>query len=111
MFFTFDQNNSGGGFDYDWVAGISHFVIIEADDVDHAIEKAEEIGLYFDGAGDCPCCGNRWSRPWDDDGSDEPLIYGGPVDQYLKTPYAMKWIDGSEAFIHYADGRIEGAIK
>lgn len=113
MFFTFDQNNSGGSFVYDWVKGISHFVIVEADDISQAIEKAEEIGLYFDGENDCPCCGSRWSYPWYDDGkgADEPLIYGEPPARYLEAPYTIKWIDGPEAFIHYADGRIEGAIQ
>ncbi|WP_326827403.1 DUF7296 family protein [Streptomyces sp. NBC_01751] len=110
-FFTFSQNNSGGGFTYDWVRGISHYVIVEADDRKQAIDKAEEIGLYFDGEGDCSCCGNRWSWPWRDDGHDEPMIYGEPAAKYLDTPYAVKWIEGAEVFVHYADGRIEGVIN
>ncbi|KPC90777.1 hypothetical protein ADL27_32370 [Streptomyces sp. NRRL F-6602] len=112
MYFTFSQNNSGGGFDYDESQGISHFVIVEAFSADEAIERAKEIGLYFDGEGDCPCCGNRWSDWLDDeDGTDEPTIYGSPIDDYFSHPLSMKWIDGYEAFVHYLDGRIEGRLK
>lgn len=111
-FYTFSQNNSGGGFNYDEHRGISHFVIIEAESVSEALDKAEDIGLYFDGEGDCPCCGYRWSGYLDeDDATDEPAIYGEAPDQYLSQPYAMKWMSGYEGFIHYADGRIEGVIK
>lgn len=60
-FYAFDQNNSGGGYDHDARKGIGQVVVIEAEDSEEAIYKAEEIGLYFDGRGDCSCCGNRWS--------------------------------------------------
>ncbi|MFE4367966.1 MULTISPECIES: DUF7296 family protein [unclassified Streptomyces] len=58
-FYEFHQNNSGGGFDYDEDNGISVYVIIEAGSADVANARAEKIGLYFDGEGDCPCCGDR----------------------------------------------------
>ncbi|MEV8022530.1 hypothetical protein AB0O76_40810 [Streptomyces sp. NPDC086554] len=111
-FFTFNQNNSGGGFDYDESAGISHFVIIEADSPKDAIDRAEEIGLYFDGDNDCSCCGNRWSDYLDDDDAEDfPAIYGSPASEHLDHEFSMKWIDGYEGFIHYKDGVTEGILK
>jgi hypothetical protein len=71
-FFTFRQNNSGGSFD-----GPAVNVIIEAPDMETACKRTEphftlcgESGLYaeYDSCGCCPCCGHRWSKPWDDDG-------------------------------------------
>lgn len=35
-FWHFSQNNSGGAFDFDHLAGITHHVIIEAYDQGHA---------------------------------------------------------------------------
>ena len=75
-FYTFIQNNSGGSFDHDATAGIGLNVIIEANNEDHAIERAENIGLYLDGVDngqDCPCCGDRWSRYCDEHPT--PQIY------------------------------------
>ena len=66
MFYKFWQNNSGGNYDTDIDVGLNHQVIIEADTKDEALEKAFNIGIYFDGvrAGrDCECCGDRWSSP------------------------------------------------
>ena len=73
-FYYYDQNNSGGSFDKDFGYGI----IIEAETAEKADEKAEEIGLYFDGCEDgldCPCCGDRWSRAIERFGYDEPSMY------------------------------------
>lgn len=79
-FFTFSQNNSGGSFDTDKERGITHFVIIEATDADDANRRAERIGLYFDGEGDCPCCGNRWyDAGFDEAGDKVPTIYSKPA--------------------------------
>jgi hypothetical protein len=106
MFFTFSQNNSGGGFDFDEAAGISEYVIVEADSAEDANERAESIGLYFDGDGDCECCGNRWSAQWVgyDRGDEVPSIYDEPVES---ATVLIKWMgDNPEAFVHYADGRV-----
>lgn len=100
-FYTFDQNNSGGGFDFFPNEGISHHVIIEASSADDANDKAESIGLYFDGceAGrDCECCGDRWYRARKDDGKDVPMVYSEKVVESSG--------DVADAYIHYADGRI-----
>jgi hypothetical protein len=66
MYYEFRQNNSGGHFEESEDVGIT--VIIEACCFAEAKEKAEEIGIYFDGVQkgmDCPCCGDRWSE-WQD---------------------------------------------
>ena len=76
-FFEFSQNNTGGSFDVD--ENVAHRVLIEADTADEAIEKAESLGMYWDGVEngmDCPCCGDRWYRPWSDDGKEFPYTYG-----------------------------------
>lgn len=108
-FYEYRQNNSGGGFDYDESAGITVHVIIEADSADEANRKAESIGLYFDGEGDCPCCGDRWYEVSDRDADDVPSIYGTPLEQH-EFPYG-KWMrSGYEVFTHYADGRVIGSF-
>ena len=108
MFYTFDQNNSGGAFIH--VPGaLSHKVIIEADSAEEANRIAEGLGMYFDGGGDCSCCGNRWYKAWDQDaGSETPEIYGKPVEAYAGSKYFINWMgDDPYAYVHYADGRVE----
>lgn len=65
MFYEFQQNNSGGSFTISEKDGIGQIVIIEAKDYREANERAEEIGLYFDGCYkglDCSCCGDRLKK-------------------------------------------------
>jgi len=60
-YFEFRQNNSGGHFISD--DNVAHSVVIEAENYDEAVDKALDIGIYFDGVEndiDCPCCGDRW---------------------------------------------------
>lgn len=64
--FEFNQNNSGGYFDVD--DKVCHRLFIEAEAFNDAVEKAEELGCYWDGVDkgiDCSCCGDRWGK-WDD---------------------------------------------
>ena len=50
----------------------------------------------------CPCCGDRWSFWVDDaDGTDEPTIYGEPLDSVEKSWHRTK------AILHYANGQKE----
>lgn len=110
MFYTFNQNNSGGSFDFDDERGITQYVIIEADNLDEALTIAESIGLYFDGVEndlDCPCCGDRWYKPWGADSPDEvPTLYGKPAEEY--KPYRWREISkGKDIAIHYKDGTIK----
>lgn len=97
-FYTYCQNNSGGDFDVD--EEVAHYVIIEAPNADAADERAKEVGLYFDGEGDCECCGNRWSEAYE--GSDSPRIYGEVAHTY--KPICDQW---GEVRIHYLTGKVE----
>lgn len=101
MFFTFYQNNSGGVFDFE-EGRFSHYVIIEAETEEKAIERAKEVGLYFDGVGDCNCCGNRWSYPWDD-GTDVPRVYGKLITEPHKSHHRFMEAGKPEGYIHYLD--------
>lgn len=78
--FTFRQSNPGGSFII--CEDLNVFVIIEACDVLHALARAIQVGIYFDGVEhgtDCEYCGDRWSRYCDE--SDVPSIYGEPIEQ------------------------------
>jgi hypothetical protein len=107
MFYEYCQNNSGGGFAFDKVSGITHIVIVEADSPDQADVRAEEIGLYFDGCAngqDCSCCGDRWYRAYGK-GTEEPEVYGKPV---AKAELLTLWMKPNpDVVVHYKDGRIE----
>lgn len=107
-FYSFTQNNSGGSFDINEKAGISICVIIEAVDSVHANVRAEQIGLYFDGFGDCSCCGNRWTKTYMDAGDPVPSEYSEPiVDRDPK--YFRDWTKGGiYYFVHYLNGKVEG---
>ena len=110
MFYSFRQNNSGGRFVFDEKDGISVLVVVEADDYEDACRRAENIGIYFDGcqAGiDCPCCGDRWYRPYD--GTTVPCEYGN--EDYLIFKDNYEECDGyfgnvPPAFVHYKDGSV-----
>lgn len=106
MFFTFNQNNSGGSFDFNEADGISEYVIVEAVSAEDANERAERIGLYFDGAGDCSCCGNRWYEQSGgyDRGDEVPSVYDEPVES---ATVLIKWMGTRpDAFVHYMGGRV-----
>lgn len=109
MFYHYRQNNTGGSFDVD--DNVHTNVIIEANSADEANDRAETIGIYFDGVTkgmDCDCCGSRWSSQYDDsDGTDTPTIYGESLDEYQVDSYFVK--DGVKAIVYYLDGRKEVA--
>lgn len=110
-FYEFNQNNSGGGFDYDDNAGISEYVIVEATSADEAISIAKDIGLYFDGDGDCSCCGNRWSDYMSDrDGTDIPMLYGKTLEDYGNGRWEEGWREKGKpvVYVHYLNGIVEG---
>ena len=111
MFYHFSQNNSGGKFHFDSFKGITHHVIIEGDDAKEIIYRADRIGLFTDGPGDCPCCGERWSTPWSDEALDEtPLIYDTtPTDYVAEAKYSWRksFPEGKDVAVHYKDGTIK----
>ena len=105
MFFTYDQNNSGGSFDVP-----AEYVVVEAVDYVEANYLAERYGLYFNGCDDgldCPCCGDRWySQYSNEDGTEVPSVYGKP----LTDPTALEntWTGGSKtAVVYYKNGTVE----
>lgn len=103
-FFCFDQNNSGGRFVR--TDALDDDVIIEAPDVKSATEKALTIGIYFDGCDDgqdCPCCGDRWSEPWRDEGTAAPEVYGEVVTDLSSEREPEK----RSIVVHYADGTVK----
>lgn len=107
-FFTFRQNNSGGWFDErEGKFGLA--VVIEAADASEANDKAEHLGLYFDGvdAGrDCECCGDRW-YPVYGSGDTEPSYYDKLLKQAaIETGYSASW-QNLPIYVHFLDGRIE----
>ena len=105
-FYEFNQNNSGGGFDYDTKKGITHHVVIEANSKEEALDIAERIGLYFNGVYDeidCPCCGDRWNTPWES--TETPSVCGEPVASVKKSGFFEE--GQKEIAVHYLDGRIE----
>jgi|TARA_R110000764_G_scaffold56963_2_gene124176 hypothetical protein len=71
MWYDFRQNNSGGYFNG------PKYVLVEADGYEEANAMAEKVGVYFDGTGDCPRCGPRWSMAteWDDDDPQSGVIW------------------------------------
>lgn len=97
-FYNFTQNNSGGVFTEPAI-----HVYVEATSVNEACDRAEEVGVYFGGFGDCECCGDRWYRPWD--GDDESSTEA-PTDF---TPYWTDWSTDKvpQALVYYYDGRQE----
>lgn len=101
MFYTFRQNNSGGSFDRD--NNVDVYVVVEGADIPDVIERAENIGIYFNGVRkgyDCECCGDRWYKPWDGEELDAvPSIYSEPIDEMWDTR-----TKGCNTVIHFADG-------
>jgi len=103
-FYTYNQNNSGGSYSNFEKEGIAEYVIIEAFDDIHANARAEDIGIYFDGCyngQDCSCCGDRWVRTEDEDGTDVPSIFGETLGDRVKSRF------NEFCFVHYLDGKIE----
>lgn len=79
-FYTITQNNSGGYFDHNPEKGIGYGLCVEAIDVKDAESRIRRIINNYPESGSCPCCGNRWSiYIWDEDGTEEPSMYGEPL--------------------------------
>ncbi len=108
MFYTYNQNNSGGSFDL--TESLTHHVIIEANSSSEADSKLESLGGYFNGCDsgrDCDCCGDRWSNAWHNDGEPEPMAYGKKASEYVGSPGQHNWMPaGKEVVVHYADGTV-----
>ena len=102
MFYTYTQNNSFGAFDIN--DDVTHYVIIEADSVEDANSRAVAVGIYFNGCRngiDCSCCGDRWSKAWEEDATPEPMIDCEPVATY--TPWRAEPGE-TFAYVYHKDG-------
>lgn len=110
MFFIYNQNNSGGSFVTN--KNLCHRVCIEANNEKKAEEKAEELGIYFNGVDegiDCPCCGDRWHIAEEEV---FPIRYG---DLVFETPEEYLQILSNEyggwttpdARVFYKDGTVK----
>lgn len=89
-FYEFCQNNSGGFFVCDDERGIGPLVWIEAASANEANDRAESIGIYFDGVSDnrdCSCCGDRWY----------PVIY---YDAETEVPKPYKWVFQEHPYVY-----------
>ena len=74
MFYTYIQCNSGGRYEVN--EDVKQYVIIEADSAEKANNKAEDLGIYFNGVMkgiDCPCCGDRWCKCDEEDGTKKTI--------------------------------------
>jgi hypothetical protein len=103
--YEWSQNNSGGVFDTD--DQLCHRVVIEAETLDEAEEKAFSLGIYYDGVErgyDCDCCGDRWVRPWvgDEDFDDKESLF----DFYQKKTNQYGWTK-PDARIFFKDGEVK----
>jgi hypothetical protein len=103
-FFTYRQNNSGGH----WVVdeNLSVVVIVEAHNSAVANDLAETIGVYFDGVGDCDCCGYRWTECDEEDATDIPMVHSRTVAEYMASEYVHSRLY-HEVVVHYLDGKKE----
>lgn len=113
-FYEFNQNNTGGSFITD--EKLCHRVVIEANDAKEAIDLAEDMGVYFNGCDDgidCPCCGDRWYEPYNED--TYPKKYGEnivntPEDYYQVLADQYGWTT-PDARIFYLDGKVNEVFK
>lgn len=104
--YEFSQHNTGGSFDHDPERGIGYSVWVEAESYEEANERAESIGLYFDGcdAGiDCDCCGDRWYRKGSySSGDPVPTRYGKTFEPADDKSPSVEW--GILSYAHPING-------
>lgn len=100
--YLFSQNNSGGAFIVN--DDVAEEVLIQATSPEKANEKAEEIGIYFEGIEkeiDCECCGDRWSSATDYDKVN--------IDEYVKHSPMHYFRD--DIYLYFFDGRVKRLTK
>lgn len=80
MFYLITQNNSYGVFEVN--EKLCHRLIIETNSEEEALDKAEELGCYYNGVSkgiDCSCCGDRWYYIAEEINIDKYSTEGYPV--------------------------------
>jgi hypothetical protein len=108
-FYNYRQNNSGGSFELN--DSVSYNVIIEANSGAEADERAEEIGMYFNGCEkdmDCPCCGDRWYSAQDEEGDTTPLLFRKPAEEHFEC-----WAKLGDVYcyVYYLNGEVQALRK
>ena len=107
MFYTYQQNNSGGEFSH-VPDKLSHCVVVEANSAGEANQRLLALGGYFDGVSedrDCDCCGDRWYPCSESDGAGVPSLCGGTP--LVDVVDVWDWMDGDPAvYVHMLDGRM-----
>ena len=99
--YQFRQNNSGGSFTINEDVDIN--VLIQANSASEANEIAPYVGIYFNGVNDeldCECCGDRWYKVYNGDGTEYPMVYDEQINN--KTAGVKLYPYGSiEETIYY----------
>lgn len=99
-YYMWSQNDTGGSFITN--GDLSSFVVIEAETLAQAEEKALNLGIYYDGVEDghdCSCCGDRWY------GCDlVELEDGDTIEDYLQRNEDKYSWHGTMTILHLADG-------
>jgi len=108
-FYNYRQNNSGGSFELN--DSVSYNVIIEANSGAEADERAEEIGMYFNGCEndmDCPCCGDRWYSAQGEEGDATPLLFKKPAEEHFEC-----WAKLGDVYcyVYYLNGEVQALRK
>lgn len=103
-FFHFSQNNSGGSFHRTEL--LTTDVIVEANTPEEANDRAQQLGIYFNGCHlgrDCSCCGDRWYEQYSyEEGSPYPAIYSRPVEEAISEGAIGSWYRW-DAFVFFLD--------
>ena len=94
MFYTDFQNNSGGSFYIN--DDVRAIVIVEALNAKEAEWKFKQITEDY--MSYCECCGERWSYDCGLDGTEVPMIYDTPIEEYEASYYR------EDCIIYYNDG-------
>lgn len=99
MFYTINQNNSGGYIIDN--EDVSNFVSVEANNFKEAEGKLRSITEDYSEF--CECCGERWYIDLNNDDAEEiPMIYDIPYNQEVYKCWSSEHI-----IIYYLDGIIE----
>ena len=100
MYYTFHQNNIGGGFIQN--TGVGAYLIIESQNAEEAQRKARAIACEFGAAGFG--ADRRWDYFYitEDEATMQPEIHGLPPEEYL----IGKFRRNETAVVHHYCGKV-----
>ena len=109
QYYHYHQNNSGGR----WHKPALN-VIIQANSPEEADVIAGQYGVYFDSEyeHDCSCCGTRWDKANEYDGSKKPEHYGRSITdpKNFHDNMTNAWAEEAQIpifLIVHLDGKVE----